>query len=426
MFRKIICNFLLLLIVGSPVMASDVLDGIAATVDEKIILISEIRSQIDLMLMQMPPDEAGSINTDSLFENFLTQMIDDKLLLIEAEKDTTIEVTKQNIEDALNEHIERIKTQFPSEQAFQTQLRSEGMTYRELRERYKDEIRNQLYKEQFLNRRLGSATISSGEVREFYDTYSDSLPRLPAGIHLSHILFVTQPGETTRDSLYRFAELVLAKAKAGENFAELARNFSNDNTADVGGELGWFGKGDMVAEFEEAVFSLEIGEISNIVETQFGFHIIKVTDKKEAKRQASHILIKFDPSEKDLQISKAQADSIYSLLVAGADFAEMAREHSDDVSTAQQGGDLGWYASDNLFEQFKIVVANHEAGEIAEPVKSQYGYHIVKVIEKNSSRKLDFKENYNEIEHLAQQYKARQEMVEWLDDIREKHYIEIK
>lgn len=416
----------MLMIIPAVAAAQEVIDGIAATVDDRIILLSEVESQLQLLAAQSKIDLSNKAYADSLRHEILQQMVDDKLILIEAEKDTTIKITNDDIENALNDHINQIKSQFPSEDMFLKQLTAEGLTLKELRSRYRDEVKNQLYKERFLNKRLTGVTMSSGEVREFYDEYADSLPKRPAGVHLAHILIAVTPGRATKDSLENYAKLILQKARSGEDFALLAKNYSDDATAANGGDLGWFSHGDMVPEFEDAAFALQPGEISDIVETQFGFHIIKVTDKKEGKVKASHILFKFEPTDEDVQARQEFADSLYGLLQNGANFDTLAAEFSDDSNTADSGGDLGWYAADQLSSEYIDAVSGLQPGEFSQPIRSQYGFHIIKVLEKKGARPLDFKEDYNDIEAIAKRQKAQKELAEWLANVSDKYYINIK
>ncbi|MCP4582802.1 MAG: hypothetical protein GY839_14425 [candidate division Zixibacteria bacterium] len=406
--------------------SQEVLDGIAATVDDQIILISEVQSQLQLLAVELKLDISNDAYADSLMREILEQMIDDKLILIEAEKDTTIEITGREIEDALNGHIERIKQQFPSEEVFLAQLSAEGLTLKELRSRYKDEVRNQLYKEQFLNKSLSAVSISSGEVKQFHSEFADSLPKRPAGVQLAHILIATAPSQATRDSLLAYTKLILAKAKAGEDFALLAKAYSGDGSASKGGDLGWFKRGDMVADFENAVFDLTPGDISDIVETQFGFHIIKCLDKQETRAKASHILIKFEPMEADIQRSKQLSDSLYKSLKDGADFTEMVPEFSNDESSSQNDGLLGWYAANDLSKEFVEGIRGLNPGEYSKPVLSQFGYHILKVLGIKSSRPLDFKDDYNDIEAIAKRHKTQKELENWLNEARDRYFIEIK
>ncbi len=406
--------------------AQEFLDGVAAVVDNRIILVSEVQSQLKLAVMNTNIDLADSVLADSLRHEILQQMIDEKLLLIEAEKDTAIKVTNHDVEEALTDHISKIKEQFPSEEAFQEQLTAEGLTYKELRSRYRDEVRNQLYKEMFLQRQLSKVVISSGEVKEFYNTYKDSLPQRPAGVHLAHILISTTPGQATRDSLREYAQKLRNKAMSGEDFNLLAKAYSDDPSAKNGGDLGWFGRGEMVPEFDKAAFSLQPGQISDVVETQFGFHIIKVTNKKGNKVKASHILVSFKPSSDDIKRAEILVDSVYNLLLEGSDFGELAAKYSDDENSAGNNGDIGWFASDELFPEFKRVIKDIQPGEFSQPVLSRYGYHILKVLEKKTSRPLDFTEDYNDIEEIAKRYKTQKELNEWLKQTREKYYIEVK
>lgn len=406
--------------------AGETLDGIAATVDNKIILLSEVRSQVQLIAMQAGIDLSSEAAADSLSRDILQQMIDEKLILIEAQQDTSIKVEEQEVQEALNRHIERIKQQFPSEQAFLGQLSAEGLTLKELRSRYSDEVRNQLYKERFLNQMLSRMTISSGEVREFFSTNQDSLPQRPAAVHLAHILISTEPSQATRDSLFAFAQLLSERAAKGEDFSLLAKNYSADVTAENGGDLGWFARGTMVPAFETAAFALQPGQVSDIVETQYGFHIIKCTERKGDQVRASHILIKFKASEAELDHSKALADSLYALLVAGADFVDLAARYSADDSSARNGGDLGWFAADNLLADFRATVALTDSGQFSEPVLSDYGYHILKVLDKQPGRPLDFQDDYGDIEEIAKRYKAQQELDKWLQEAKKKYFIEVK
>jgi peptidyl-prolyl cis-trans isomerase SurA len=347
-------------------------------------------------------------------------------VLIEAAKDTSIKVTNKQVEDALDEQIKRIKGQFPSEDAFLKQLTSEGLTLKSLRSRYTEQVKNQLLKESFLGKLLGKIAVSSGEVKEFYNLYKDSLPARPQGVHLAQILIAVTPSAATKDSLRAYTQLIYSKAKAGENFALLAQSYSNDASAKNGGDLGWFGHGEMVPEFEKAAFALQPGEISAIVETKYGFHIIKCTEKKPSKVKASHILISFRPSPEDQAKRQVFADSLYSLLKGGADFAQIAGQFSDDDSSKSKGGDLGWYTGEDLYPQFRETVAKMKVGEISEPLKSDYGLHILKALELKDSRALDFKTDYDDIEKLAKQYKTQKDLQAWLEKSHKKYFIQVK
>jgi peptidyl-prolyl cis-trans isomerase SurA len=415
----------LLLLWSIPAFAWDTLDGIAAVVDDKIILISELESQIQLAALQQSINLSDSAAADSIRGAFLQQMIDDKLVLIEASMDTTIKITNKQIEDALDEQVTRVKGQFPTEEAFLRQLTAEGLTLKTLRTRYKDQIKNQILKESFLERKLGKVSVSSGEVKEFFNLYRDSLPEKPAGVRLGQILLIPSPSQAIKDSLKDFASKVAIRAKAGDDFSLLAQSYSADASGKNGGDLGWFQRGQMVPEFEKAAFALQPGEVSDVVETRYGYHIIKCMQKKGEKIKASHILISYVPTEKDLTGTLALADSLYAVLENGGDFVALVKEFSKDDDSRDKDGDLGWFPQDQLFEEFKAPADSLQIGEYSNPIKSDFGYHILKMLDKKGKEPLDFKKDYNDIEQLTKRYKTQKELQTWLEQARKRYFIQI-
>ncbi len=404
--------------------ASQTLDRVVAVIDNQIILLSELDAQIQIFAIQNKfqiPDETA---LDSMRADFLDKMIEDKVLLVQAEKDTTIEVTNREVDEALTNQINTIKSQFPSEEAFLSQLRNEGLTLRELREQYHDEIKNQLLKDKLIQGRLARVKVSSGEIRQFYEANRDSLPEKPSGVKLSHILVGINPGESTKDSLSRYASLIMEKAKMGEDFETLAKNYSDDPSGKQGGDLGWFSRGEMVPEFEQAAFSLRPGDISDVVQTIFGFHIIKLTGKKEGRIRASHVLISLSPSDDDKGLKLSFADSLYQNVIAGANFEETARLYSDDDNSSDKGGELGWYSAADLLPEFITAIRDLETGQISPPVESEYGFHILRVDEKRTASPINFEEDLETIEEMARRDKTQRQLKDWLDRISSEIYIE--
>ena len=403
---------------------AEVLDRIVAVVDKEIILLSELDAQMQLYAMQSRTDLSDEAVRDSLRGELLDRMIEDKVLLVQAERDTSINVTNKQVEDALNTQIQRIKAQFPSEDAFLNQLRAEGLTMKSLREQYRDEVRNQILKDMLIQKRLAKVRVSSGEVKRFYEANRDSLPEKPSGVRLAHILIGTEPGQATTDSLYRYASLIRQKAVEGEDFALLAKTYSDDPSGEQGGDLGWFSRGEMVPEFEDAAFSLGVGQISEVVRTKYGFHIIKCTGRKGDRVRASHILIRVAPSDADMAAKQALADSVYQLAIDGADFGELAKEYSDDENSRDQGGELGWYAADDLLPEFKEALSGRDVGEVTPPVASEFGYHIILLEDKRASSPIDLKDDYDTLEEMAKRDKTKKQLDEWLQQISGELYID--
>lgn len=403
---------------------AETLDKIVAIVDDQVIMLSELDAQIQIYAMQSKTPIPDSASLDSLRSEFLDKMIEDKVLLVKAARDTSIKVTNQEVDEALTRQIDMIKSQFPSEEAFLSQLRVEGLTLRELREQYHDEIKNQLLKDKLIQKRLALVKVSSGEVKRFYEANRDSLPEKPAGVRLSHILIGIAPGQATRDSLYNYAALIREKALAGENFETLAKNYSDDPSADNGGDLGWFSRGEMVPQFEEAAFALQPGDISEVVETVFGFHIIKVTGRKGDRVKASHILIKLAPGDEDRAKKSGLTDSLYQAIINGAKFEEVAKEYSDDENSAQEGGDLGWYAANDLLPEFIKALEDLDVGDISSPVTSDFGYHILRIEERRAAGSIDLEEDFKTLEEMTRRDKTYKQLKEWLDSISAEIFVE--
>lgn len=179
-------------------------------------------------------------------------------------------------------------------------------------------------------------------------------------VRASHILVKT---EDEANKLYE-------EINNGADFAELAGLHSNCPSGMNGGDLGFFGKGAMVKPFEDAAFSLEVGKVSKPVQTQFGWHLVLVTDKKQVKEvRASHILVK----------DEAKAKELYESIKSGKeDFAEAAKEYSNCPSK-RNGGDLGYFSRGKMVKPFEDAAFSLKKGELSEPVKTQFGWHLILV-----------------------------------------------
>ena len=404
--------------------SAEVLDRVVAVVDKEIILLSELESQIQLYALQNRTEIRNESQLDSLRIEFLDRMIEDKVLLVEARRDTTIEVSNKEVEEALESQVKSIKGQFPSEDDFREQLRAEGLTLTGLKEQYRDEIYKQLLKEKLIQSKLARILVSTGDVKNFYEENIDDLPEKPAGIRMSHILISIQPGASTVDSLYNYAQLIRDKAEGGEDFALLAKAYSDDPSGKNGGDLGWFARGEMVPEFEKAAFGLQLGRISEVVRSQFGFHVIKATGRKGDKVRASHILIQLLPSDDDMAAKRGQADSLYQSILDGADYAELAKRFSDDENSRESGGELGWYAANDLLPEFIRALTDLEIGQVSPPVVSDFGFHIIRLEDKRQASPIDIEEDYDTLEEMTRRAKAQAQLEELLTRVSAGLYID--
>jgi len=420
----VFCSYLLLF--GQLASAQEVIDRIAAVVGNQIILESELETQVQIYLAQSGVTNPTQQDFNRLKQDILEQMINDRLILVQAEKDTSLRVSPTEIENALDQHLERLKSQFGSEEGFIKQLEKENLTLKDLKRRYRQEVRNQLLKDRLVQKRVAKVNVSSKAVKDFYEIYKDSIPQQPQSVHLAHILLTIQLSPSTLDSLKIKLENVRKEATAGVDFASLAVKYSEDPTAKTGGDLGFFQKGELDPEFEKAAFSLKAGEISGVVQSQFGFHLIKLEEKKGDQIHARHILLIAKPSEKDLAEARDKADSLYQAIKNGADFGELANQFSQDEESKVQNGDLGWLPVAQLEQVFQDALRDLKVGEYSSPVESRFGLHIFKLVEQKESSKISLETDWDTIKEMARRYKTNLEIQDWLKELRKTTYVEVK
>jgi peptidyl-prolyl cis-trans isomerase SurA len=414
------------LFLPSIIFAQESLDQIVAIVGKDIILESELKTQLEFYLAQTGkkinnPEELGQLR-----KKLLDQMINDRLLLAKAEKDTLLKINEKEIEQTLEDQLSKIKSQFPSEEAFQKELKTEGLTEAELKRNYREQIKEQILRDKLISSKLSKANISSREVKEFYQSYKDSLPEQPESAKLSQILLKIEPSQKTLDSLKDFASTILAKAKAGEDFSELAKNYSEDPSAKQGGDLGFLKRGEILPEFEMKAFSLNPGEISDLVQTSLGYHIIKLEEKKEEEIHVRHILIKITPSQVDSAKILSLADTLYQKLKSGADFVQLVKDYSQDDESKKKGGEIGWFPLAQLPEELKEKITQTEIGQITSPVITEEGVHILKILDKKEKRSLSLEDDYDTIKEMAKRKKGNDEILKWIEELKSKTYVEVR
>ncbi|MGB8657157.1 MAG: peptidylprolyl isomerase [Candidatus Zixiibacteriota bacterium] len=415
----------LFLFLSNSLSAQQVLDRIVAVVGNEIILDSELKMQMTIYLGQRGTDVKSEEERSQLEKELLDQMVNNKLLLLQAQKDTTIQISSKELETAVNDQLKKVKSDF-SEEAFQAQLQAEGLTESELRKKYREQVKNQMMIDRLTATKLSGVSVSSKEVKDFYETYRDSIPDQPQSVKLSHILLEIKPSKETLDSLKGKAEKILELIREGKDFAQLASQYSDDPSGKEGGDLGFFGKGDMIPKFEAAAFALNPGEVSGVVETEFGYHIIKLEEKKDDRIHARHILVLVRPLPQDTLRVQKLADSLYQELLKGADFGEAAKNFSADEDTKKLGGNLGWYPLADLTPEFREGTKDLQVGQIGPPIKSQFGIHILKVLERKEERKLTLEDDWDAIKDMVRRKKTNELVAKWVEKMRQQAYVEIR
>lgn len=223
--------------------------------------------------------------------------------------------------------------------------------------------------------------------KDIVDPWIDTLyNRRKWEYRVSHIMITTLQGKRSDSAAHQLAESVLDSIKQGASFAEMAKKYSDDRfSKNKGGDLFYLTSGIVPWEFEDAVYATDSGKVyPKVVKTRYGYHIIKVTDKRQRipKIRASHILISYahGKGKPDTAYAKATADSVMQQLKAGADFAELAKKYSDDPGSKDKGGDLNWFQRRQMVPEFDEAAFNlKKVGDISGIVQTPYGFHIIKL-----------------------------------------------
>ncbi|HEY9167265.1 MAG TPA: peptidylprolyl isomerase [Candidatus Kryptonia bacterium] len=399
-----------------------VLDRIVAVVGNEVILKSELDYQVQLAAYQSRLNPSDP----SLRTRVLEAMIDDKLILAQAILDS-VSVTDDEVNKQLNSRIQNLVRQLGSESALEQQY---GMSINKIRNEYRSEMRKQLIIQKLKEQKFGDLKVSALDVKNFYETYKDSLATVPDQLTLSHIFMVPKPSSRAREQAYSSAKSILDSLRAGSDFAALAKKYSQDpGSASSGGDLGWAKRGQFVPEFEHAAFGMKPGEISDIVETQFGFHIIQVLDRRGDMIHVRHILIQIPHLAADDDSVVVVLDTLRARAMRGENFAALAREYSQDQDTRDIGGDLGTVDTSQLEPSFRATVDTLKAGDISFPAKvvfgNSYGYHIVYLRERIPAHKVDLSQDYARLQNMALSLKQNEAYLDWISQLKKQVYWKI-
>jgi peptidyl-prolyl cis-trans isomerase SurA len=340
-------------------------------------------------------------------------------------KEDSITVDDRQVDQTLDEQINRMVQQLGSEEKLEEYF---GQPLRKIRRTLRQEIADRMLVETLQTKKVREIRISRREVEEFYAARKDSLPKLKASVKLSHILFTIEAGETAQRKARTLIDSLLALVRAGEDFAALARKYSEDpGSKDKGGELGFIQRGDFVKEFEEIAFALKPGEISDVVKTQFGLHVIQLIDRRGEKINARHILVRLATTADDETAVQQKAKKVREEILAGkTTFVDAAKAYSQDKTTSASGGDLGWFEVDQLqLPAFRQAVEALKVDEISEPVKTQFGYHVLRLDGRRDVRPLSLVEDYEQVQEMALYNKREREFAAWVESLKKQLYIRI-
>ncbi|MCL4550961.1 MAG: peptidylprolyl isomerase [Bacteroidetes bacterium] len=414
-----------LLLMTCSINAQQMLDKIVAVVDNEIILKSELDFRANYEAAQKNLNPADT----TLRKQILNSMIEEKLLYAQAELDS-ITVTDDQVKQQLDYQINYFIQQYGSKERLEQIY---GMPLEKLKRTLQDDTRKSLMAQMLQQKKFGQVEASRKEVEDFFATYKDSLGIIPEKFHIAHIFQNPKTGERVKKKARDFAESLLDSLKKGADFATLAKKYSDDpGSAAQGGDLGFVKRGVFYPEFEAVAFSLAPNQISGVVESPVGFHIIQLLERRGESIHCRHILIKIkSDDESDLHAIEFLSDIRDSIVQGKNTFEHYAQLYSDDKESAKLGGDLGTFEASQLDKSLLDVIYKLKEGEISFPKrleidKNVYGYHIVKLIQRIPEHRANLDTDYAEVKRLADYAKKQKMYAEWMKELKGKIYWAIR
>jgi len=420
--KRSVYGWLAVVMCAGTIQAQTVIDRIIAVVDREIITESELVERATLVALQ------NRLNKDDpeLRKQILDAMITEKLILAQAILDS-VTVSEAEVTQALDQQLQNLIRQAGSEQRVEQYY---GMPLSRIRREYRDDLHKQLLVQRVRQSREASLHVTHREVEEFFSTYKDSLPSVPDQYQLSNIFVVPKPDSNVERETRMQLRAILDSIRAGADFTDLARRHSQDGTASSGGNLGWAKRGTFVPEFERVAFSLPEGGVSDIVKTEFGYHLIQLIERRGESVNVRHILLRLEKGPASDSSAVELLRTIRQRALAGESFEELARGYSEDDETKPLGGDLGTVTLDQLEEEFARVVEELAEGQISEPhripLKNTYGYQIVWVRKKIPAHAMTLEDDYRRVEQFALYYKRNRVNSEWTEELKKTIYWEVR
>jgi peptidyl-prolyl cis-trans isomerase SurA len=408
-----------------------IIDEIVAIIGNKPILYSTIQEQFEQSKMQNP--NASRNEECKIFEELLFQ----RLMLHQAGRDS-LKVGEDQVESELDRRIRYFLGQFGSQEKMEEEL---GRSIPEIKREFREQVREQLLIQQMQAKITGDIKVTPAEVKEFYNKIpKDSLPFIPAEVQMQQIVIIPKVNEAERQRVRKKLSDIRQEIIDGAKFGLKARLYSQDRvSAAQDGELGFHSRDELVPEFTAAAFRLKGSEVSEIVESPFGFHIIQLIEKRGELANFRHILLKPEPSEIDLVRAEKKLDSLVKAIktVDSLSFDRAASSYSDDEDTRFNGGKMiNPINGTTIFQMDQLDLATFQIinslkpGEISPPHifetnTGKKAFRVIRLIEKTKPHVADLKNDYQKIQAAAQSSKQGEVIKKWIARKKNEVYIKI-
>jgi len=405
---------------------SQLVDRIVAIVNKEVITQRDLAERVRIVESQLKRQGTALPPAEVLERQVLERMISDRVQ-VQYARDTGVRADDLQVDRTVQTIAEQNRLSMTD---FRTALERQGVSY----QKFRDDIRNEILISRLREREVDSKIqVAESEIDNFLQEAQGGAGG-PAQFNVAHILVRVPENASPEqiDARRRRAADALAKVRSGADFSEVAVSFSDSPDALQGGNMGWRDRDRLPELFSEALARLKPGEVSDILRSPAGFHLLKLNDRRGGgggafvveQAHVRHILARVG----DL-VAEAEARRKIALLrtriVQGANFAEIARLNSDDTASAQRGGDLGWIVPGDLVPEFERAVAALKPGELSEPVRTTFGFHLIEVIARRTAD-LSVDRKRLEARKVLRERRSDESYEEWLRQLRDRAYVEYR
>ena len=432
----------LLFLAAAPLLAQDgdsapadtivPIDGVVAVVGDQPILRTQVEEQIGALAasgQKMPTDSAERA---ALAREVLGTIVDEELLIHEA-KEQKIEVAESEISGQVDQQLAKIRGRFSNDAEFRDQLKNAGFgTPEEYRRWLLDQARRQQLQQQLFqklrqDKKLNAAPVTESEVDSFFQASKDQMKRLPATVTYRQIVITPRPSARADSVALVKAESLLVEIHKGADFAQVAKRESMDpGSKELGGDLGWHRRGEFVPVFDRVYFAMRPGQVSPVIKTIFGYHIIKIDRVQPSEVKGRHILIR--PQIDSVQVAKAHAlaDSVAALWRAGANYDSLVAKYHDPSEEKMMPEA---FPQEQLPQEYQTAIKGHDAGEVLAPfgivdktrgVPKFFILQLTSVKDAREPTVADFRQQIRD--QLSQQKAIRN----YLDGLRKQIYVSVR
>ncbi len=414
---------ILVCLVSATVTAQDtiILDKIIAKVGGEVIFHSDVEEQ--MAMMRERKGNPGKTEQCVILESLMA-----KAMLVHYAKIDSVEVTDDEVESEIDARMNQILAYMNNDRKLFQEVY--GQTVSEMREQVKEDMNRKLLGDKMQSEIMKSVEVTPSEVIEFFNRIpKDSLPYFNAEVELAEIVMFPKINDEERQKALDKITMIKEQLKGGAEFADLARKYSDDGSAREGGDLGWTTRGSFVPEFEATAFQLEVLQTSEVIETEFGYHIIQLLERRGNSIHTRHILVRPRITDADLQKTKDLLDSVRNLVVWDSiSFPDAVHKYGDKraQSYSNNGRMINPKNNNTFFETADVdseiffSIDTLDQWEISPPIEyrtplGDYSYKIVQLQGRTPPHQASLKQDYSRIQDAARESKRNQVFSDWID-----------